>query len=106
LRFFSAIQMILFVLLIIIFLISCKPEKDPGPEVEIIKENNSFELTRNGEPFYIKVAVAWNKCDMIKQYGGNAVRTTFRGNRLELADSLGLACMVNLPVRAERDGMD
>ena len=87
-------------------LLSCKPSTYPGKKVHIVKTAEGFQLIRNGNPFYVQGAVAWNKFDLVKQYGGNAVRTSARGGRLELADSLGLACMVNLPVRAERDGMD
>ena len=93
-------------LLFSILLFSCKPDPYYGNKVDIVKTSDGFQLIRNGEPFYIKGAVAWNRFDLVKQYGGNAVRTSARGNRLQLADSLGLACMVNLPVRAERDGMD
>ncbi|MBL7111999.1 MAG: hypothetical protein ISS19_08670 [Bacteroidales bacterium] len=106
LRLFSAMRMKQLVFLSLILLLSCKPETNPGIKVEIVKNESGYQLTRNGEPFYIKGAVAWNKFDLIRLYGGNAVRTSTRGNRLELADSLGLTCMVNLPVRAERDGMD
>ncbi|MBN2001112.1 hypothetical protein JW935_26440 [candidate division KSB1 bacterium] len=72
--------------------------------VEIIKNHNGYQLLLDGNSFYIKGAVAWNKFDLVKQYGGNAVRTSWR--RLDMAAENGLGCLVNLPVRAERDGMN
>ncbi len=106
LRFFSVMNQLQVTLLFLVLLFSCNTGKHSGVKVEITANQSGYQLIRDGEPFYIKGAVAWNKFGLIKQYGGNAVRTSPRGNRLELADSFGLACMVNLPVGAERDGME
>jgi hypothetical protein len=80
--------------------------REPDLAVTIDKTGTGYLLLRKGSPFYIKGAVAWNRFDLVRQYGGNAVRTACRDELLDQADNLGLACMVNLPVRAERSGMD
>lgn len=74
--------------------------------VEIIKNTDGFELKMNGKPFYIKGAVAWQRFDLVQKYGGNAVRTWSKTELLDEAARHDLVCLVNLRVRAERDGMD
>ena len=65
-----------------------------------------WQLAKNGEPFYIQGAVGWNRFDVLRQCGGNAVRTPAKQATLDAAHREGLAVMANLPVRGERNGMD
>ena len=78
----------------------------PVRTVKIAKKDKGFQLLVNGQPFYVKGAVAWQRFDLVKAYGGNAVRTRSSKRLLDLAAEQGIVCLVNLPVRAERDGMD
>jgi len=100
------VRNILLIIILFAFISGCDKKPEIQKKVEFIKTGSGYQLFRNGEPFYVKGAVAWNRFDLIKAYGGNAVRTGARKERLDWADSLGLACMVNLPVRSERAGMN
>jgi len=73
---------------------------------KIVQSNGYYQLLKNGQPYFIKGAVAWQRFDLIKKYGGNSVRTWARPKLLDEAADHGLTCLVNLPVKAERDGMD
>lgn len=72
----------------------------------IVRADNGWQLLRNGEPFYIQGAVGWNRFDVLRACGGNAVRATAKKSTLDAAHAEGLAVMANLPVRGERNGMD
>lgn len=74
--------------------------------VHIQKNKDAFQLIRNGQPYFIKGAVGSDYLVKLKQYGGNSIRTGSNRQTLSRADSLGLTALVNLPVRAERDGMN
>lgn len=74
--------------------------------VRVQKTGDSFRLLRNGKPYFIQGAVGSDYLVKLKQYGGNAIRTGSNRQTLNRADSLGLTTLVNLPVRAERDGMN
>mgnify|MGYP006288592645 CR=1 FL=1 len=74
--------------------------------VEIKKKKKGYDLYLNDKPFYIKGAVAWNRFDLIEKYGGNAARSGSRPELLDKAAKYDLVCLVNLPVKAERDGMN
>lgn len=89
-----------------ILLIKCQaPVKNNW--VEIKEENDKYILYRNGEPYYIKGAVAHEKLDLIKKYGGNSVRMWRPDSvKLQQAQEQDLSVLYGLPVRAERDGMD
>lgn len=63
-------------------------------------------MLRDGQPFEIKGAVAPNRFDILRDCGGNAVRTSASRAALDRAHAAGLAVMANLPVRGERNGMD
>ncbi|MEO7800580.1 MAG: glycoside hydrolase family 2 TIM barrel-domain containing protein, partial [Ginsengibacter sp.] len=80
-------------------------EKTPTP-VKIIKKASGFQLLVNKKPYYIKGAVGSDYLEKLQQYGGNAIRTGSEVNALNKAHTLGLTALVNLPVEAERDGMD
>ncbi|GAA4464063.1 glycoside hydrolase family 2 TIM barrel-domain containing protein [Nibrella saemangeumensis] len=74
--------------------------------VRITKNKDAFQLIRNGKPYFIQGAVGNDYLVKLKQYGGNSIRTGANRQNLNRADSLGLTALVNLPVRAERDGMN
>ena len=74
--------------------------------VRIIKGDNSWKLEVNGEPFYIKGVVGNEFLEKVKDYGGNSIRTGWKQEQLDEVSSLGLNALVNLPARAERDGMN
>lgn len=75
-------------------------------KVSIIKSNNSFRLLVNNKPYFVKGAVGSDYLEKLKQYGGNSIRTGSDSDVLNKAQSLGLTALVNLPVTAERDGMN
>jgi hypothetical protein len=75
-------------------------------KVKIVKNKNAFQLLVNNKPYFIKGAVGSDYLEKLKQYGGNSIRTGSKPEILDKAHSLGLTALVNLPVRAERDGMN
>jgi len=75
-------------------------------KVNIVKNKNGFQLLVNNRPYFIKGAVGSDYLEKLKQYGGNSIRTGSKVEILDKAYSLGLTALVNLPVRAERDGMN
>jgi len=75
-------------------------------EWQIGKTKDGWRLLKDGEPFYIEGAVGWDRFDVLRQCGGNAVRTPARKARLDAAHQQGLVVMANLPVRGQRNGMD
>ena len=88
-------------------MVSVKAQKNTGTtKVKIQKKSNGYSLFVNGKPYFIKGAVGSDYLEKLKQYGGNAIRTGSKKEVLDKAHSLGLLALVNLPVRAERDGMD
>ena len=72
----------------------------------IAQWDGAWRLLREGEPFYIQGAVGWQSFDLLRQSGGNAIRTGANRAGLDRAHEAGLAALVNLPVRGERSGMD
>jgi hypothetical protein len=75
-------------------------------KVTITKNKSGFQLLVNNKPYFIRGAVGSDYLEKLKQYGGNSIRTGSKVEVLDKADSLGLTALVNLPVRAERDGMN
>lgn len=75
-------------------------------KVKIVQRKNAYQLLVNGKPYFIKGAVGSDYLEKLKQYGGNSIRTGSDRGILDKAQSLGLTALVNLPVKAERDGMD
>jgi hypothetical protein len=73
---------------------------------QITRHGDGWQLLKGGEPFYIQGAVGWNRFDVLRACGGNAVRTRAKKATLDAAHREGLAVMANLPVRGERNGMD
>jgi len=74
--------------------------------VRINKENNSWQLKINGHPFYVKGVVGDSYLEKVKEYGGNSIRIGSQKEQLDKVYKLGLNALVNLPARAERDGMN
>ena len=75
-----------------------------SPKVEFRPEDGGFSMYLDGEPFFIKGAVGWDFLDELAASGANSLRTGPR--LLDEAHRLGLRVLVNLPIRAERDGFD
>jgi hypothetical protein len=74
--------------------------------VKISADKSSYKLIVNGKPYFIKGAVGKDYLEKLKRYGGNSIRTNSEKEVLDEAHHLGLTALVNLPVRAERDGMN
>jgi hypothetical protein len=83
-----------------------QPDFNGPPKWQIVHENDGWRLLKNGQPFYIKGAVGWNRFDVLRRCGGNAVRTPAKKKFLDAAYEEGLAVMANLPVQGERNGLD
>ena len=89
---------------LIFFTCTMKKEGPVTSKVEIKKEGERFKMYRNGEPYFIKGAVGWSFLDELKASGGNSLRTS--AIHLDEAYERGLTALVNIPMRAERDGFD
>jgi hypothetical protein len=74
--------------------------------VKISNRNNSWLLEVDGKPFYVKGVVGNSYLEKVSQYGGNSIRIGSQKEQLDKANQLGLKALVNLPARAERDGMN
>jgi hypothetical protein len=83
-----------------------------GPShVEIHLENDKFNLSLNGEPYFIKGArtLGLRYMDRVAECGGNGVRIGFTADAAEVMDGavrLGLTVLFGLPVSPERNGFD
>ena len=62
---------------------------------QVVKSVDGWRLLRNGKPFYVQGAVGWNRFDVLKTCGGNAVRATANRATLDAAQREGLAVMAN-----------
>ena len=85
---------------------SCTQKKDSPvtKKVEIRKEGERFKLYKDGEPYFITGAVGWGFLDELEASGGNSMRTSPR--MLDEAHQRGLTVLLNIRMRAERDGFD
>lgn len=86
-----------------------------GPvKVELQKENNKFQLTVNGDPFYIKGAgLEFGNIEVLAKHGANSFRTwrTDNGEKsakeiLDEAQKNGLLVTMGIEVARERHGFD
>jgi hypothetical protein len=77
---------------------------DSPAKVEIMKQNGSYQLLKDGNPYFIKGAVGWDFLEELKAAGANSVRTSPK--LLDEAHRLGFSVLVNLPMQAERSGFD
>jgi len=75
-------------------------------KVRIEKKDQGWELLVNNQPFYIKGVVGDSYPNLVKEYGGNTVRTGWKIEDLDKIHQAGLYALVNLPANAERYGMD
>jgi hypothetical protein len=85
---------------------SAEAGTEQSPRWQIAKHRDGWRLLKDGEPFFVKGAVGWNRFDVLRACGGNAVRGPARRKTLDAAHKEGLAVMANLPVRGERNGID
>ena len=74
--------------------------------VSVKKGNTGWQLLVNGHPFYVKGVVGDSYLEKVKEFGGNSIRAGFKKEQLDEALSFGLKALVDLPARAERDGMN
>lgn len=76
-------------------------------KVVIIKhDHDKWKMIVNGDPFFIKGVVGNESIAKVKEYGGNSVRSGCHEEELDKINDFGLKALVNLPAKAERDGMD
>jgi hypothetical protein len=78
-------------------------------KVEIKNEKNGFALYRNGQPYYIKGACAWDHYDKLRDAGGNSIRLWTTENAqhyLDKAHKNGLTVTLGLFLKPERQGFD
>jgi len=98
------INMIFLSLFLTAVLVLAQPVK-----VEVIKTDGSYQLLRDGKPYFIKGAGGSRYLYRLAAYGGNSIRTWgTRGaeNLLDQANQLGLTVMMGLRVAPERHGFD
>lgn len=83
---------------------SCFVIVSSGQKVKITQDGGSYKLLVDGNPFFIKGAVANDYLERIPLHGGNSIRSG--SQKLDKMQSLGLKVLVNLPAGAERSGFD
>jgi len=74
--------------------------------VRVARQDGGWRLLRNGEPYFIKGAVAGSggSLDVLQQAGGNSIRT--HAGMLEEAQRRGFTALVGLPLGNPRKGFD
>ena len=78
-------------------------------KVEVRKTGNSYQLYRDGKPYFIKGAGGTSYLNRVAAYGGNSIRTwgTRDGQKvLDSAQHYGLTVLMGLPVTPERHGFN
>lgn len=96
-----------FILLVMIMQFPFSSMSAKDRKVEIKKKTPAgYELTINGQPVFIKGAVGHTGIELVKNYGGNSIRSGYTKERLDEAHALGLTVLVNLPVASQRGGFD
>lgn len=78
-------------------------------KVAIEKVGSSFQLRRNGEPYFVKGAGGSAYPGRIAAYGGNSIRTWGTDDARKVLDSAqkyGLTVLMGLSVATERQGFD
>lgn len=86
-----------------------KYEGNPSATVQIRKIANRYQFFRNGAPYYVKGACGDSHLALLKEIGGNSIRTytTFgMDTLLDQAQALGLTVMVGLWVDREIENFD
>jgi len=99
---------ILFITLIISSF--CFSQQVISQKTEIIKKNNDgFQLLRNGIPYYVKGAGGTEYLDLLKSIGGNSIRTWSTNNAKKVLDDAhanGISVCLGLWVGHERHGFN
>ena len=75
-------------------------------KVEIKKKKTGYILSVDGKRTFVKGAVGHTRLDLVKKYGGNAVRSNSTQQALDEAHELGLMVLANLPVASQRGGFN
>lgn len=78
-------------------------------KVEVRKSGNTYQLLRNGQPYFVKGAGGTNYMDRLAAYGGNSVRTWGTKDAAQILDSAqkhGLTVLMGLGVVPERHGFN
>jgi hypothetical protein len=94
-------------LVISFFLLSCGNQGIK--KVEIKKTEMGYQLFRGGEPFYIKGACINDHYGLLKEYGGNSIRTwgvSSWDEVFEMADKYDLTVFAGIWLEQERQGFD
>lgn len=90
---------------LLLLLFTAALAQPPKPlTVRIENQRGAYRLLVDGKLYFIRGAVGNDYLEKLKAYGGNAIRSNAKF--LDQAQALGLTVLVNLPVRAERDGMN
>jgi hypothetical protein len=92
------------------FVVVSQDSKSKGAiKVEVKKTGSTYQLMRNGQPYFIKGAGGTGYMDRIVAYGGNSVRTWSTEGGMQILDSAqkyGLTVLMGLPVLPERHGFN
>lgn len=92
---------------ILLFFLACqvscssKEQQESTAKVYVKKTSNGYQLIRNGNPFFIKGSSGNSHFAELKAAGANTLRiydTLHLQQKLDMADSLGLAVIVDIPV--------
>jgi hypothetical protein len=78
-------------------------------KTEIIKTKSGFQLLRNGEPYYVRGGGGTEHLEVLKNIGGNSIRTWSTENAQQVLDDAlknGLTVCMGLWVGHERHGFD
>ena len=78
-------------------------------KVEVVQKDGQWQLTRGGDPYYIKGAGGDTHLDELVAAGGNSIRTWSADGAQEVLDRAhahGLTVMFGLWVQHERHGYD
>lgn len=79
-------------------------------KVEVVENENGFQLLKDGKPYYINGAGGTTKLDRLKEYGGNSIRTWGVGPEtdqvLEDALKFDLTVCFGIWIGQERQGFD
>jgi len=96
--------------LLLPFLLVALSGKTQGPiKVEIRQSGESFELLRDGQPYYINGVGGQKHLDRAVEYGANSLRTWGVDDALKVLDEAhekGLTVLFGLWVGVERQGFD
>lgn len=78
-------------------------------KVEVIKNDQAWQLLRDGQPYYVKGGGGKTELETLLAIGGNSFRTWSADDGLKIldkAEELGLTVMMGLWVQHERHGFD